>query len=234
MLLYMCAQTICGRPTTTRIAERFTRANVQTPSKSITVSNPSSPRRSRKFRSEHSVYLLYQYSSISLLAYLVQKYTYWHLSLGEPLHYVVARENSGHRTTIYVWICVRILLHICPRIYICLLWRKRPLDMCIHHQVDARENSGPNTHVTRLLDIWPRTTMYVFSNCYISYCYMCVLIGLLYVCPNGAQRAPVRRLPDTTTYLFSYCCVFPHPHTTTYLSSYCCVCPHTPICVSLY
>ena len=85
-------------------------------------------------------------------------------------------------------------------VYMCLVWRKRPLHMCVHHQVAARAK----VRIRMLLDLWPRTTKYGSS-----YCYMC---------PHRARRAPVRR-PS---------------HTTTYVPSYCCVCPHSTICVSSY
>jgi hypothetical protein len=86
--------------------------------------------------------------------------------------------------------------------------------MCIHHQVAARENSGPNTYVIRYMT-W--------------YYYACVLI-LLYVCPDRARRAPVRPPPHTTTYLSSYCSVCPHM-TICVSSYYLHMCPATAVYV---
>ena len=106
-------------------------------------------------------------------------------------------------------------MHICPRIYVSCM-KKRPLYMCIHHQVAARENLGPDTHATRYMT---------------SYYYVCVLV-LLYMCPHRARRAPVRRPPHTTTCVSSYCCVC--PHTTICMSSYYYICVILLLCVSAH
>ncbi len=109
--------------------------------------------------------------------------------------------------TSYCYICVLILLHMCPHTatyvssycYICALIL---LHMCLI-----------------LLHMYARTATCVSSYCYICVliCYICVLM-LLYMCPH------------TAIYVSSYCYMCPHAATCILILLY--VCPHTAVYVS--
>ena len=110
----------------------------------------------------------------------------------------------------YCYICVLILLYVCPHTIMCALILTLlfllPLRTfhCGPLYKARKPEASMNVHSTRLVSL-RNFNYYIFKKNFNYYTIICVLI-LLYTCP----------------------------HNTIYMSAYCYMCPHTNVCVSSY